>query len=239
MIFQDPLTALNPVHRVGQARSPRRSARTAPTSASTRRCERAVELLESVGIPRPEVRVRQYPHEFSGGMRQRAMIAMMIANDPDVFIADEPTTALDVTIQAQILELIEGRSRSARRSAVVFITHDLGVIARVADRVQVMYAGRVAEIGSADDMFHRSRHPYTGGLLESLPGLAGVRSSGCGRSSGRRRRCCSRRRGARSIRGARSRKPCARGAAAVAPMVGPDQTCACYFAEQLAPGAPA
>ena len=107
--------------------------------------ERAIELLDLVGIPRPEVRVKQYPHEFSGGMRQRAMIAMMIANDPDVLIADEPTTALDVTIQAQILELLKS-IQERTHTAVVFITHDLGVIARVADRVQVMYAGRVAEV---------------------------------------------------------------------------------------------
>jgi oligopeptide/dipeptide ABC transporter ATP-binding protein len=134
--------------------------------------ERAIELLDLVGIPRPEVRVKQYPHEFSGGMRQRAMIAMMIANDPDVLIADEPTTALDVTIQAQILELLKS-IQERTNTAVVFITHDLGVIARVADRVQVMYAGRVAEVAGVEEIYHRSRHPYTGGLLASLPSLAG------------------------------------------------------------------
>ena len=117
--------------------------------------------------------MRQYPHEFSGGMRQRAMIAMMIANDPDVLIADEPTTALDVTIQAQILELLKS-IQERTHTAVVFITHDLGVIARVADRVQVMYAGRVAEVASVDDMFHRSRHPYTRrAARRRCPSLAG------------------------------------------------------------------
>jgi oligopeptide/dipeptide ABC transporter ATP-binding protein len=127
-----------------------------------------VELLDLVGIPQAKTRARQYPHEFSGGMRQRVMIAMAIANDPELLIADEPTTALDVTVQAQILEVIQ-RIQHELGAAVVFITHDLGVIAQVANRVQVMYAGRAAERGEVEDIFLRPAHPYTAGLLASLP----------------------------------------------------------------------
>ena len=131
--------------------------------------DRTVDLLDMVGIPQPKDRAMQYPHEFSGGMRQRVMIAMAIANDPKVLIADEPTTALDVTVQAQILELIQ-KIQNEMRAAVVLITHDLGVVARVADRVQVMYGGRVVERGEVHDLYAKPTHPYTRGLLDSLPG---------------------------------------------------------------------
>jgi oligopeptide/dipeptide ABC transporter ATP-binding protein len=166
MIFQDPLSALNPVHRVGDqiVEMIRSHQNVSKKSAAAT----AIDLLGTVGIPQPRDRTNQYPHEFSGGMRQRVMIAMAIANDPRVLIADEPTTALDVTVQAQILEVIE-QLRAEMQMAVVMITHDLGVIARVADRVQVMYAGRVVERTDVDALFSDPTHPYTEGLLRSIP----------------------------------------------------------------------
>ena len=166
MIFQDPLSALNPVHRIGDQVVEMILAHQKMDKAAAHR--RAVELLDLVGLPQPDVRAGQYPHEFSGGMRQRVMIAMAIANDPEVLIADEPTTALDVTVQAQILEVIENVRRTLN-TAVVFITHDLGVVARIADRVEVMYAGNTVERGLVGDMFAEAHHPYTRGLLASLP----------------------------------------------------------------------
>ena len=167
MIFQDPLSALNPVQRiVTQITEMLQSHQQISKAAAF---DRTVDLLDMVGIPQPKDRAMQYPHEFSGGMRQRVMIAMAIANDPKVLIADEPTTALDVTVQAQILELIQ-KIQNEMRAAVVLITHDLGVVARVADRVQVMYGGRVVERGEVHDLYAKPTHPYTRGLLDSLPG---------------------------------------------------------------------
>jgi oligopeptide/dipeptide ABC transporter ATP-binding protein len=168
MIFQDPLSALNPVQKIGS-----QIVEMVQAHNSTGKREahaKAVELLGLVGIPQPRARADQYPHEFSGGMRQRVMIAMAIANDPQVLIADEPTTALDVTVQAQILEVIQ-RIQKELNTAVVLITHDLGVVARVTDRVQVMYAGRAVERGTVHEIFAKPTHPYTQGLLNSLPVL--------------------------------------------------------------------
>jgi oligopeptide/dipeptide ABC transporter ATP-binding protein len=168
MIFQDPMTSLNPVYNVGWQIAEQILAHEGVSKAEAN--ARAVDLLGAVGIPNARQRVADYPHQFSGGMRQRVMIAMALSCNPDLLIADEPTTALDVTIQAQILELI-GRLKSDFDSAVVLITHDMGVVADVADRVMVMYAGRVVERGVRNDLFYDAQHPYTWGLLGSIPRL--------------------------------------------------------------------
>jgi len=168
MIFQDPMTSLNPVYRVGAQIG--EAIRTHEDVSKQTARTRTVQLLRQVGIPHPEERVDDYPHQFSGGMRQRAMIAMGLANNPDILIADEPTTALDVTIQAQIIELID-RLKDDFNSSVILITHDLGVVADIADDIAVMYAGRIVEYGAKRQVFYDPQHPYTWGLLGSIPRL--------------------------------------------------------------------
>lgn len=166
MIFQDPMTALNPVFTVGAQIV--EIIRVHSSVSKQEAWTRATDLLNLVGVPEPKRRARQYPHEFSGGMRQRAMIAMAIANDPALLIADEPTTALDVTVQAQVLEVI-AKVQEVTKSAVMLITHDLGVVAGYADRVQVMYAGQIVEQGNLESLFYETRNPYTHALLQSIP----------------------------------------------------------------------
>lgn len=168
MIFQDPMTSLNPVYTVGHQIAEAVHAHHDVSKEQAR--ERALRLLGIVGIPNPEARLRSYPHELSGGMRQRVVIAVAIANDPDVIIADEPTTALDVTVQAQVLGTLQA-AKEETGAALILITHDLGVVAGQADRIAVMYAGRVVETGTADDVFYEPRMPYTLGLLGSIPRL--------------------------------------------------------------------
>ena len=165
-IFQDPMTSLNPVYKIGKQVG--EGLRLHRGYSKQEALKRATELLDLVGIPEPEKRVNEYPHQFSGGMRQRVMIAMALACDPDILIADEPTTALDVTIQAQIIELMQ-EMQEKNGNAIIMITHDLGVVADMADKIMVMYAGRPVEFGTAEEIFYESRHPYTWGLIRSIP----------------------------------------------------------------------
>ena len=168
IIFQDPMTSLNPTYTIGHQLMEAIMLHTPRNKQQAK--ERAMEMLRLVNVNEPEKRMNQYPFEFSGGMRQRVMIAMALACEPDILIADEPTTALDVTIQAQILELINNLKRE-RNLSVIFITHDLGVVANMADRIAVMYAGKIVEYGTADDVFYHPAHPYTWALLASIPDL--------------------------------------------------------------------
>ena len=167
-IFQDPLTSLNPLYTVGQQLVETITTHLSLTQAQAR--DRAIDLLEATGIPAARQRIDHYPHQFSGGMRQRVVIALALAAEPKLIVADEPTTALDVSIQAQIIELLK-RLCKEQGAAVMLITHDMGVIAETANRVVVMYAGRVAEIGAVRDVIHEPKHPYTAGLMGSIPSI--------------------------------------------------------------------
>ncbi|KIL45687.1 ABC transporter ATP-binding protein [Jeotgalibacillus soli] len=168
MIFQDPMTSLNPTMKIGKqiAEPLIKHQKVSKQQAK----ERALELLKLVGLPQPEKRINQYPHQFSGGQRQRIVIAVALACNPKILIADEPTTALDVTIQAQILDLMKNLQKKIDTS-IIFITHDLGVVANVADRVAVMYGGKIIEVGTVDEIFYNPQHPYTWGLISSMPSL--------------------------------------------------------------------
>jgi oligopeptide transport system ATP-binding protein len=172
MIFQDPMTSLNPLYTIGNQLTETLSLHMGLRGGALRR--RALELLGMVSIPQPELRLKQYPHEFSGGMRQRVMIAMALACEPAILIADEPTTALDVTIQAQILEILRG-IKERLSTSIVLITHDLGIVAELCDRINIMYGSQIMEAGTTDDIFYRTAHPYTRGLLKCLPESAALR----------------------------------------------------------------
>lgn len=168
MVFQDPMTSLNPTMKVG--RQITESLRRHRSISDSEAHQIAIDTLKLVSVPQPEKRVNQYPHEFSGGMRQRVMIAIAMVGEPDLLIADEPTTALDVTVQAQILDLMK-KIRDEKGTSIILITHDLGVVADMADRIVVMYAGQILEMGTADDIFNNPKHPYTANLLKAVPKL--------------------------------------------------------------------
>lgn len=172
MVFQDPMTSLNPTMKIG--RQITEGLIKHQNMSRQEAHERGIELLKLVGIPNPERRINQYPHEFSGGMRQRVMIAIALSCNPKILIADEPTTALDVTIQAQILDLLKDIQRKTN-TAIILITHDLGVVANTADRVAVMYGGKIVETGTVDEIFYNPKHPYTWGLLSSMPKLHDIK----------------------------------------------------------------
>lgn len=172
MIFQEPMSSLNPAFKIGDQIAEAVTAHNDVSDAQAR--DRAIEMLDRVGIPSPKARMNEYPHQLSGGMRQRVMIAMALANDPKLLIADEPTTALDVTIQSQILDLIRALQAETGMGTIM-ITHDLGVVAEIADKVAVMYAGTIVESGSAEAIFNDPQHPYTIGLMSSMPKLSGPR----------------------------------------------------------------
>lgn len=188
MVMQDPMTSLNPLKRIGTQIQESIELHQGLSGAEAK--AEAIRMLDVVGIPDPEQRYYQYPHEFSGGMRQRVVIAIAVACHPQILICDEPTTALDVTIQAQILDLIRRLQRELGMT-IIYITHDLGVVANVADRVAVMYAGQIVEIGMAEEIFHDAWHPYTWALLSALPQL-GVKGKSCPPSTARRRTCSTR-----------------------------------------------
>ena len=168
LVFQDPLSALNPIMKIGKQITEALILSKSIERSKAR--QRAIELMDAVGIPQPEIRFDQYPFQFSGGMRQRIVIAIALASNPELLICDEPTTALDVTIQAKILELIND-IKKRRDLSIIFITHDMGVVANMADRICVMYAGKIVEVGTADEIFYEPAHPYTWALLSSMPDL--------------------------------------------------------------------
>jgi oligopeptide/dipeptide ABC transporter ATP-binding protein len=231
MIFQDPMTSLNPVYTVGHQLAEAVLTHNQISKGAARKL--AIELLELVGIPNANERANSYPHEFSGGMRQRAVIAIAMANDPDVIIADEPTTALDVTVQAQVLESLR-KAQQETGAAIILITHDLGVVAGMADNVLVMYAGKPVEIGNVEDIYYRPRMPYTLGLLGSLPRLDGSSDERLTPIKGAPPSLVNLPPGCPfSPRCPMSREACNLNEPALRPVGGLDHSAACHFSEEL------